>query len=242
MTFCYQGVKVFYKFVGGKSFRPVLLLHGWGCDCSVFEQFMKFFPQKSFLLVDFPPFGKTDCTPNGWNIFTYARMVISLCEHLKIDKCDIVAHSFGGRVAILFCALFPRKASSLVLCDSAGLKTRKSLSYYKKIWTYKLRKRFHLNVQGYGSADYQKLDENMKKVFVEVVGQSLDEYCPLIECPTKIMFGQKDKDTPPYMAKRLHRLIKNSHMCILPNAGHFSFLDSPLVFAREVSLFWEGLR
>ena len=95
------------------------------------------------------------------------------------------------------------------------------------------------DISKYGSSDYKLLSTNIKKVFNEIVNQDLKDYCPLICAKTKIIFGENDKDTPIYMAKTLHKLIKNSHLCILPNAGHFSFLDSPLSVVKELSLFWE---
>lgn len=239
MVYTYQDINVYYRFIGTESASPILLLHGWGCDGDIFDRVVEAFPEKSFLSIDFPPFGKSCQTPVNWNIFSYANMVISLCEHLHIKRCDLLAHSFGGRVAILISALNEKLVNSCVLCGCAGLKPKRGIGYHFKVLNYKMRKKLGLNTSKYGSNDYKMLSDDMKKVFNEVVNQDLKDYCPLIKAPCLIIFGQKDRETPVYMAKKLHKKITNSHLCILPDAGHFAFIDSQLSFTRELSLFWE---
>ena len=40
-----------------------------------------------------------------------------------------------------------------------------------------------------------------------------------------IIFGEKDKQTPIYMAKNLHKKISDSELHILKNCGHFCFVE-----------------
>lgn len=238
MVFVYQGVKVNFKLVGeGK--KTTLLLHGWGCDGEIFSPLINHFENRRFVVLDFPPFGLSDPVNGEWNIYTYASMVMSLCQHLKLQKFDILAHSFGGRVAILIASLVPEQVENLVLVGSAGLRPKPSLKRFIKIREYKIKKRLGFNVERYGSADYKKLDDETKKVFVSIVSENLKNYCPRICAKTLIVFGERDKDTPVYMAKKLHKLIKNSSLVILKDAGHFAFLDAPLSFIRAVDKFWE---
>lgn len=240
MFYIYNGKKVYYKFVGGQSRTPILLLHGWGCDCSIFDKIIKFFPNKSFLLIDFPPFGKSDKTIENWNIFTYVGMLMSLCDYLHIDKCDVLGHSFGGRVAIILSAVKRSLVHSCILVDSAGMKPRRSLKLRYKIIKYKLNKKFGKNTDNMGSKDYLALPESMRKTFVSIVGTYLEDYAKRMSVKTLIIWGEKDDDTPLYMARRLNKLIKNSQLKVISQAGHFSFIDRPLEFYKLVNDFWEG--
>jgi pimeloyl-ACP methyl ester carboxylesterase len=239
MVFVYQGVNIDYRFFGKAGERVTLLLHGWGCDGDVFENIVAQFPNRNFLTLDFPPFRNSGKVDENWNIYTYANMVISLCEHMKISGCDVLAHSFGGRVAILISALRPELVGSLILVGSAGLKPKFNLKRYLKIKQYKIKKKFGCKVENMGSSDYQKLDEQTRKVFVSIVNENLKDFCPKIKAKTLVVCGENDKETPLYMAKKLSRLIKNSSLVVLKNAGHFAFLESPLVFCREIDKFWE---
>lgn len=241
MVFVYNNVKINYSCFGPPGEVPCLLLHGWGCSGRIFKDLIKKFPNRNFITVDFPPFGKSQKRVKDWNIFTYATMIMSLCEHLQISTCDVLGHSFGGRVAIVLSSLKKSLVRSCVLVDSAGLKPKRKADYYFKLYKYKILKKLGFYLPNAGSEDYKALSPDMKKIFVAVINQYLEEYCPLITAKTLIIYGKNDKETPLYMAKRLNKLIKNSKLVVLENAGHYSFLDSPLVFYKHLELFWEEL-
>ena len=80
----------------------------------------------------------------------------------------------------------------------------------------------------------------MKKTFVSIVNTPLEEYCPQIVARTLIVFGERDSETPVYMAKRLNRLIKNSELVILEGAGHFVFVDREMAFVMVTKNFLLG--
>lgn len=239
MFYKFSGVKVAYSLVGPENAESTtVMLHGWGCDGHIFDNLISLMPERRFLIIDFPPFGKSDIEPKDWNIFTYANMVISLINHCKFKHVNVCGHSFGGRVAIILAALSPELVDRLVLLDSAGLKPRRKPGYYIRLCYYKLAKHFGFMLNA-GSDDYKALSSQMKKVFVSVVNEHLDSLLPLIKQKTLIIFGKNDKETPIYMAKRLNKNIKNSRLEILENAGHFCFVDSLMTCFRLIDGFLE---
>lgn len=243
MVYNFNGVKVDYKIIESKDCEktscPLLLLHGWGCDSSIFDNFISLFPNRKILVLDFPPFGKSQVEPTDWNVFTYANMVLALCQHCNIKKVDVLGHSFGGRIAIILSSLRSDFVRKCILVDSAGLKPKRKLKYYFKLYGYKLAKYFGFMFNNVGSQDYRDLSSDMKKVFSQVVNQHLDEYLPLIKQKTLIIYGEKDKETPIYMAKRLHKNIANSRLEIIKDAGHFCFIDNLMTVYRFVDEFLE---
>ena len=70
----------------------------------------------------------------------------------------------------------------------------------------------------------------MKESFIKIVNEDLKEYYAAIKIPALLIFGDKDKETPLYMARRMNRLIKNSKLIVIKNAGHFCFVDNPYLF------------
>lgn len=239
MVYLYNDKKVYYRFCNRKSQRPIVLLHGWGCDSSIFSDLIEREKDRSFLVIDFPPFGKSDKTIEDWNIFTYVGMLMSLCDHLRIDKCDVLGHSFGGRIAIILSAVKRSLVHSCILVDSAGLKPRRNLKYHIKVYRYKLRKALGKSTFNMGSKDYLALSPGMRKTFVSIVNTYLDEYCKKMSVKTLLIWGEKDNDTPLYMAKRMKKYIKNSSLKVINGAGHFCFIDRPLEFYKIVNAFWE---
>lgn len=238
MKFEYNGVRVSYKTYGKRGKSATLLLHGWGSSGGVFQGIIQAFPDRYFVVPDFPPFGESDTLVCSWTIFSYASMVISLCEHLNICEVDILGHSFGGRIAILLSSLGCINVHSCILVDSAGMRAKFSLSRKIQILKYKIKKRFGGNVEGLGSADYLALSPCMRGVFINVISTFLEPYLCKITCKTLIVWGDNDKETPLYMAKRLNKKISSSSLVVL-TGGHFVFLDSPLAFNKKLKEFWE---
>ncbi|WP_170984250.1 alpha/beta fold hydrolase [Rhodoligotrophos defluvii] len=63
----------------------------------------------------------------------------------------------------------------------------------------------------------------------------LEEVYPDVGVPTLILWGELDRWVNIEVGHRLHALIKASHMETLPDAGHFSMLDCPGLFARTLA-------
>jgi proline iminopeptidase len=57
-----------------------------------------------------------------------------------------------------------------------------------------------------------------------------------ITCPTLIIHGDADS-VPLEAVQEIHRRIKNSHLIILRNTGHFPFIESPAEFFKAVADF-----
>lgn len=189
-------------------------------------------------LVDFYGFGKTPHPDYPLTVKDYADGVLELMDKLNIEKATLVGHSFGGRVAIYIAAKYPEKVEKLVLVDSAGIKPRRGIKYRLKILLHKILKKFGKGLKG--SKDYRALSPVMKKTFQNVVNYDETYLLSDITADTAIFWGDKDKDTPLYMARKLNKKIKSSHLFLLTNAGHFSYLDNSGYFLKILSAFIYG--
>lgn len=237
MTKNFRDATIFYEFFDRKSEVVNVFLHGWGCDHQSLLFCQERLNKQSALFVDFPPFGRSSQHIKNWSIFTYANMVMSICQHLKIKKINIIGHSFGGRIGIILAVLCKNEVQKLVLVDSAGLKPKRSLKFYFKVLAYKIRRKLGLDVSKYGSVDFRALDSDMREIFKSIVSTHLDDFLPFITAPTLIIFGKDDKTTPVYMARKMKRKIKNSKLVLLEGAGHFSFVDRRLEFLSQLEKF-----
>ena len=228
MVFEYRECKIYYKFINRKKPITNIFLHGWGVEHTSIELFDNVLKEENSLFVDFPPFGKSGKNPKGWSIFTYANMIIKLCQKLNIQKYNLIGHSFGGRVSIIIAALCKEETNRLVLIDSAGVKPKRNIKFRLNILRYKIRKRLGLDISKYGSEDYKKLDENMREVFKNIVNTHLETFMSMIRCRTLIVFGKDDRVTPVYMAYEIHKRIKTSKLVLVSGASHFCFQEKPL--------------
>lgn len=238
MFFCYEGRNVFYQRRKGENF-PVLLLHGWGCTADTMHSLFLHFVTlgHDVISLDFPGFGKSDSPREDFTIYDYSSMVCALLDYEGVERPLVVGHSFGCRVGIILSANGVVRGAAFIA--AAGIKPRRGIKYYAKLWRYKLLKRIKPTIIG-GSSDYRALSASMRQVFVSVVNTHLDELLSRIECPTLIFCGKKDKETPPYMARKMHREIKESGLVML-DGGHFLFLDCRREVFSALTSFVESL-
>ena len=227
----------FLKF--GNSKRFIVFLHGWAADKNSFLWVKDYIKNYTLLFLDFAGFGESREPERPYSVFDYVQELKMFLDKFEIEKLILVGHSFGGRVAIKFSSIYQQDYFDFKLClvDSAGIKPRRGCGYYVKIYKYKLLKKIaksHKNIEKYiaklGSDDYKNLSPIMKESFKLIVNEDLSCDAKSIKIPTIIVWGENDKDTKLYMARKLNKLIKYSDLFIIEGAGHFSFLDNPQEF------------
>ena len=116
------GVSLHYEQFG-QGDKHILMLHGWGCEIKHFEPIANALKdQYHVTVIDFPAHGQSSRPPEPWGVSDFAKCVKELILQLNIAPCDIVAHSFGGRVALYLGANEPQLVRRLVITGGAGLK------------------------------------------------------------------------------------------------------------------------
>ena len=185
-------------------------------------------------------FGKTPHPDHPLTIEDYANGVLKRISDLNIEAPILVGHSFGGRIAMRI-ATISSDIKGLILLDSAGILPRRGVRYYLNVARYKIAKCLHFKKLPQGSADYRALSGVMKKTFVNVVNESSEADARRIRIPTLLIWGSEDRDTPLYMCRKLHRLIKWSELLVVRGAGHFAYLEYSDYHYRVIRSFRESL-
>lgn len=233
MTVTYKETKVNYVCFG-KGEKNIVYLHGWGGCIDSFMYFAKNIKAKS-VLVDFPPFGKSEEPKIAWCLEDYEKVVKLILEKEKIKKYIIISHSFGSRVAICLASKY-NDVEKLIITGGAGLRPKFNLKIKFRKIKYKIIKFFNKNAI-LGSKDYISLSNVMKKTFSNIVNQDLSEIARKITCKTLLIYGNLDKETPLYIAKKYNKLINNSKLKIYKNFGHFAYLENSEKFLKDCLIF-----
>lgn len=216
---------------------PIVFLHGWGCDGSIFLPIAKKLNNFKSYLVDFNGFGKSPAPPqNGWGVEQYTEALKLFFKQHNLSNVCIVAHSFGCRVALVFAAKYPTLVQKMLLVAPAGIR-QFSLRRWLKVRKYKLCKLFRPSVAAkFGSADYRACGDNMRNTFVKVINQDLSHFAKQVECPVLIVNGKSDAETPLKQARILNKLLKNSSLAEI-DGDHFAFFKTPSAFAQAICYF-----
>ncbi len=236
----------------GQGPDTILLMHGWGCNHSTLASIERTALDCGFRVinVDFPGFGQSEEPDEVWGVELYTRMIEHLISTLNLATPPVLlGHSFGGRVGILYSSRNP--VSRLILVDAAGIKPRRTLKYYWKVYTFKAIKRMMYLVFGRdeaerrldrrrakaGSSDYAGASPMMRRILSKVVNEDLTDRLHLIKAPTLLIWGENDTATPIKDARKMEKLIPDAGLVSFPGCGHYSFLDNPVQFAAVLRSF-----
>lgn len=255
MQISIDGVNIRYDIYGDKGTR-VLLLHGWGCDAThmkpVAEDLQR---DHQVIAVDFPGHGGSDRPPEPWGVPEYADCLRKMLERLSFIPCSVVAHSFGCRVAAYLASLDDKLFSRIVFTGAAGIRPKqteegkrrndefqKKKAFWNKIKKFVLFRFFAEKAEEklrkkYGSADYNALDEEMRKTFVRVINMDLSDCYRKIRQSTLLIWGDKDDATPLWMGQMMEKEIPDAGLVVFENATHFAYLEQIGRFNTIVSHF-----
>jgi pimeloyl-ACP methyl ester carboxylesterase len=247
-----KGIRVHY-FNEGQG-DTVLFLHGWGSEFGSFKQFLDALsPYYRVCALDLPGFGETGEPPEGWSVDDYADFVLAFMEQLSIKKVILIGHSFGGRIIIKLASRkdLPIKIEKIILVNSAGIRRKRTARQKVKQCFYKavkqlisleyIRRKFPEALDQWrrknSSPDYLNASPRMRECFIKAVNEDLTPLLPQISCPTLIIWGDADLETPLEDGKTMERLIPDAGLVTLKNAGHYSFLDQSFTFSRVLDSF-----
>lgn len=228
---------------------PVLVLHGWGAMIEVVDPIVRALtPHRTVTAVDLPGFGETALPPAPWGVADYADWTRSLMDELDLRRPSIVGHSNGGRIAIHLASHHPERVEKLVLVDSAGIRPKRGLRYYRRVGLAKtakhaarflgppgraLQKRVFART---ASSDYANAGP-LRPTFVKLVNEDLTPLLSQIRASTLLIWGDQDDATPLSDGQTMERLIPDAGLVVLKGAGHYSYIDQSQRFGRVVAHF-----
>lgn len=255
-----NGAELFYE-IQGTGERTLLMLHGWGCDHSVFQFAAQVFASNMQVVsLDFPGHGSSGEPPSPWSVSDYAEQVYQLLQKLHISNCDVIAHSFGGRVALMLGANHPEVINRLILTGAAGIRKPSTPDGKKKSARYQRLKKMAIWLsiipgfqkvsekwlevlrQKFGSRDYLVLSPSMRQTFIKVVNEDLTPLLPKIQSPTILIWGEEDEETPLWMGQIMAEIIPDAALIPFEGCGHFAFLQQPDRFIAIAKNFLLGGR
>lgn len=250
MIYRYNNKNIFVETAG--EGEPVLLLHGWGCTHEIFKGVQDLLSANYRVYnFDFPGFGASEEPEEVWGTEEYTQMIEKFAQENNIVHPALIGHSFGGRISIIFASR--NEVSRMVLIDAAGIKPKRPLKYYYKVYTFKtvkwicntfLPKKTAGRIiekqrKGAGSSDYNNASPKMRAILSKVVNEDLTKLLPSIKASTLLFWGNNDTATPLDDAKKMEKLIPDAGLVIAHGTGHFSFLENPGLFTAVIKNFFK---
>ncbi len=116
-----HGVRTHYRW-DGPADKPVLLFsNGLGTNLTMWDGQVAEFSQKFRVLrYDQRGHGRSSVPPGPYSIEQLGRDVVSLLDHLGIERCYFCGFSMGGMIGQWLGANVPERLAGLVLCNTAA--------------------------------------------------------------------------------------------------------------------------
>lgn len=233
-----SGTKIAITEIGAAQPGELRLVwgHGWGQSAATFLPLAETLkPFAASALVDFPGFGRSPNPPDTWGTADYADLVAEWMARSGPNRLVWIGHSFGGRVGLQIAARHPHLLSGMVLIAAAGLPRQRSfrekLRFQLRKTAFRTARRFVRQGpaldrlrQRFGSSDYRSAGA-LRPILTRVVNENLTDAAKAVKCPTLLIYGSGDTETPPEIGERLKLLISNSELTVLNGFTHLGILS-----------------
>ena len=232
----------------------VLLLHGWNAPAETYRLIIDHLSARFRVIApNAPGCGGSDEPPAPWCVDDFVNFTIQFADALGIEKATLIGHSFGGRTIIKLMNRSPRPFAvpRIVLLDAAGIKPKRTMAYYLRVYSFKtvkavcsfppIKALFPHAVENarkrFGSADYKEASDVMRKTMVTCINEDLTPLLPGLDVPTLLIWGENDTATPLRDAKIMEKAIPDAGLVTLAGAGHFAFAERWGQCARVLDVF-----
>jgi 2-hydroxymuconate-semialdehyde hydrolase len=240
---------------------PVLvLLHGAGGGAAnwykVIGPLSKYFRIIAF---DKPGYGESDKPCANYSKAFYVNWLQAAVKALGISHFHLLGNSQGGAVAMAYALQYPEQVDQLVLVSPGGMSDDWDPSIIPQMILYRLfpspiwdrlmgSKVFKDSTVAH-PAWHAYTTEVIRKpggrypFFLgrgKAVQTFTDEELQAVRPPTLIIWGEEEAFFPIAHGERAAALIPDAKLVLLPNAGHFPWMEEPDRFVEAVVGFCDG--
>jgi pimeloyl-ACP methyl ester carboxylesterase len=252
--FEHHGATLVDEISGDPSRRHLLFLHGWGGSRESLRGIATLFQHTDCVhLLDLPGFGEAPLPPETWGTIEYADLVQQYILERIHGPIVLVGHSFGGRVSVRLASRRLAQVQRLVLLGVPGLPQPAMSRTRVRRWGIRtLRKvlialkpvigergvRWH--TERFGSKDYQAAGA-LRPVLIRTVNEDLTESARSIACPTLLLWGTDDTETPPWLGRRYAELLgSKATLILLPHKDHHLYTGTGAHLLGQKMRVWLG--
>lgn len=258
--FKYKNKDIFYRVIG--KGKPLLLLNGIMMSTKSWKAYEdELSKNNQLILLDLLDQGQSSKADGEYNQTIQVAIVKELLDVLKIDKVSIMGTSYGGSVALQFAIAYQDYIERMVLFNTVA-KTNAWLREIGDAWNHASGnpEAYYATTIPviYSPAFYDRKAQWMEKRKKELTTTSfaskdfIDSMIRLtnsardydvcaslreIKVPTLIIGSEQDHITPLEEQRYLAKEMVNAQLIILPDTGHASFYERPVIFTTILNGF-----
>ncbi len=230
----------YYYYAEGPSAGPVMvLIHGLGGRSEDWRNLAPYFARAGYrvYLPDLPGYGRSQKPRDfSYSVHDEAAAVVGFFDALGLQQVDLGGWSMGGWIVQLIAAGHPERVRRLILFDSAGIYEMPSwdTSLFTPQTPEQLDELDALlqphppSVPGFVARDILRISAKNAWVIHRALAAMLtaedvtDNLLPHLKMPVLIVWGAEDRITPVDQAEKIHALVPQSQLDVIPNCGHLA--------------------
>jgi pimeloyl-ACP methyl ester carboxylesterase len=233
------GYRVHYNIAGPNDGRVVVLVHGLGGRA---EDWRNLAPQLAkagyrVYMPDLPGYGRSERpTDFSYSVRDEAAVVVGFLDALGLKQVDLSGWSMGGWIVQRVAGEHPERVRRLILFDAAGL-------FEKPAWDTRLfMPQTHAEldqldallmphpprIPGFIARDILRVSGQHAWVIHRALDSMLtgrdatDALLPQLKMPVLIEWGAEDRITPLSQGEKMHQLVPQSELVVIPGCGHLA--------------------
>ena len=234
----------------GKAQETVLLVHGFGADKTSWMQFASELTDDFHVVIpDLPGHGATTQNlSSDYSIPEQVRRLAEFAEKIGLSQFHVMGNSMGGGISIQLAHRFPDKVSTMVLIDSAGVDMPTPSEYIKLLETgdnpLVVRNEDDMNrLVSFAFVEPPSIPSIFRpvalkrliarapmndKIFADIYSTiTREDLLPQINVPTLVVWGEEDRIIDVSSARLIDKLMPNSKLVLIKNAGHVPQMEKP---------------
>lgn len=253
-----------YAYLEGGQGEPLMLLHGFGGNKDTFTRVSRFLVKRYRVIIpDIIGFGES-AHPSQADYSPPAQVerLRELSQALNLKNLHLGGNSMGGQIALLYAALYPTEVNSLWLLSPAVARSSFKSDVLKVITESGRNSLIARNVKEFqevmalGMSKPPFIPKPMlevlaqeriqnaaleERIFQKIIDHSVEDQIRGMETPTLIVFGNQDRIISIETADVLSKLLPNSKVVIVQNAGHVPMFEQPRQCANDYVSFRESM-
>src|SRR5437764_634277 len=194
-------IRMYYEIHGDGE--PLVLIVGLATDISEWEGIIGWLAKKyQVLAFDNRGAGRTDKPDTPYSIEMMADDTAGLMQTLGMERAHLLGISMGGRIALALALRYPERVRRLVLVSTSARSIKNWRRYFFGILS---------SAPIFRSKYPQPHYAFMRQRQASFVYNCTDKL-HVLQIPTVILHGKKDKIVPYTLAEEMHTGIKESKM------------------------------
>ena len=256
---------MYYAYLEGGQGEPLMLLHGFGGNKDTFTRVSRFLVKRYRVIIpDIIGFGESARPRQAdYSLPAQVERLRALAQALNLTNLHLGGNSMGGQIALLYAALHPTEVNSLWLLSPSVAKSSfksdiftvmaesghnpllaRNVKEFEEVMALGMSKppfipKPMLNVLAQERIENAVLEERILNIILD---NPVEDQIRGMETPTLIVFGNEDRIISIETANVLSKLLPNSKVVVVQNAGHVPMFEKPQQCANDYLAFRESIR